>query len=122
MYESPVEANDETLSDELVGKKIVSIDTGNNEIVLNDGTVLELEDNQECCAWFNVDGITEIDLDDNIVTAVREEATTLSDPNESAFDMVILSRDKTLARIQVDGDVSNGYYCHSIILKVRQGK
>ena len=101
------------LTNELLGHKITAINRSNNSLILDDGTVLKFKDAGECCSWWAVDNIDEIDLEDNIVTDV------IRWPGENeAFTLNILSRDKKIAAISVIGTAGTGYYCHSVRLLV----
>ena len=104
------------LSPLMVGNKIVAI--VGNEITLSNGTVLEIEDTADCCAWF--DGKVEaINLDDNMVTACEwVELPEVEDCLER-YTINILSADKVLAKIDIEGDSSSGYYCSSVNLIVK---
>ena len=116
------DADASDLSKEMVGKSIVRIDEEKSTIALNDGTVLELESDFGCCAWFEVMSMKAIDVEDNVITAVNNEDSTLKngDRSSGAFDIVVLSRQKEIARVQIDGDPTSGYYCSSVRMVVRK--
>lgn len=120
MCDGFLEVSDETLAAELVGKTIVSVDKGKYEvdIELDDGTVLVIENNHEYWNWFDVYDVPEINLVNTPVTEVREVMTTMIDPEEDAFDVVVLSGDTTVIRMQIDGYLASGVYCHSVALSV----
>lgn len=104
------------LEDALIGKSIVAAEGG--EIVLSDGTVLEIEDTADCCAWYE-GTVRAIDLSDNVVTGVRFDDTgDPDDPYKDHYTLTILSSVTELAAVDIDGDPGSGYYVHSVNLKV----
>lgn len=112
------------LAEQLTGKSIVSV--SGDSMTLNDGTVLELEDTADCCAWFS-GSLEVIDLSDNMITNVEHvnrdpEDGSGHDEYDEHYSLHILSAHKLIAKVNIDGNASSGYYCHSINLKVRAGK
>ena len=106
----------EDLAKELVGKHIVAATDGT--ITLSDGTALIIEDTSDCCAYIN--GVIEnIDLSDNVITAVEYEDADMEEYDEH-WKLNVLSNDKRVLAIDIDGTSSNGYYCHSINLVVKR--
>lgn len=106
------------LAENLVGKSIKGI--AGDTIELTDGTVLELEDTGDCCAYFN-GSLEVIDLTDNAITSVKHvdrEPKDDSDYDEH-WSLHILSAHKLIAKVNIDGNATSGYYCHSINLKVK---
>ena len=101
---------DEDLAKELVGKKIVGIE--GNALKLSDGTRLEFEDAADCCAYFNAD-IEAIDLEDNAITKINHIDTD-ENGNDEKWSLHILSRHKLIAKVNIEGKLGTGYYCHSI--------
>lgn len=104
------------LEKHVLGKRVTEVNTERNTITLDDGTVLEFEGASECCAWFAAN-LKAGELTDNMVTAVREEEAECPDARES-WSLHILAGDTRLASVDICGDSSNGYYCHSIILNI----
>jgi hypothetical protein len=102
----------------LIGKVITRIDEGAGTITLNDGTILQLEDTSSCCAWFDGE-LKKIDLTENAITAVAVKDLGQSDYDEH-WELVVLSADRAVCAIEIEGDSSNGYYCHSINLVVKK--
>lgn len=107
---------DKDLEAELVGKRIVKIDTDENTLTLHDGTVLIFEDSSECCAWFEAQ-LEEKNLTDNAITHVTEEECTSEDAPE-AWVVHVFAADTNIVDVSIQGDPTSGYYCHSIDLKV----
>lgn len=107
------------LAKHLVGKSISSI--ANNTIELTDGSTLEIEDAADCCAWFTGE-VKAFDFSDNVITSVtREEATTSEEWNE-AWKLQVFSAHKVIAEVNIEGNPTSGYYCHSVGLRVKAPK
>ena len=104
---------DQDLAGELVGKKIVKIDTENSTMTLHDGTVLKFHDASDCCAWFEAE-LEEKNLTDNAITHV----TTSGQYGDESWTIHILAANKHIADVNITGDEGSGYYCHSISLEV----
>lgn len=103
---------DRDLAGEIIGKRIVEIDADENTMTLHDGTVLEFQDVQECCAWFEAE-LKEKNLTDNAITHV-----TMSGEYGDAWSIHILAANTHIADVNITGDKGTGYYCHSIELEV----
>lgn len=111
------------LEDEVVGKTVTSVDTESNTITLSNGTVLGFEDNEDCCAWFSAE-LEAGNLTDNAVTAIK---VTGDDPyedssSETDYTIHILAANTKIADVTITGSAGTGYYCHSIILNVKEKK
>lgn len=104
---------DGDLEQELVGKKIVKIDTENSTMTLHDGTVLKFHDASDCCAWFAAE-LEEKNLTDNAITHV----TTSGQYGDESWTIHILAANKHIADVHIWGDEGSGYYCHSINLEI----
>lgn len=102
------------LEEQLVGKSITAIDE--RAITLGDGTTLEIQDTDDCCAWFNGE-VRAIDLSDNVVTGVRHDERENADYLDT-YTLTILSSVTELAAVDIMGDPTSGYYVHSVNLKV----
>ena len=113
------------LEERLVGHSIVSINEHDQTITLDNGTVLELIDEADCCAFYEVTAMKAIDIEDNIVTAVQckllDGTIEYNDDVDGPYTLVVLSKDKQIAAIDIDGTPGSGYYCHSVTLYVREG-
>lgn len=109
---------EDDLKDLVLGHKIVFVDTERNSLLLDSGVVLTVESVHECCAWFQ--GIVhEGKVVDNVVTAVN--TTYPENPSaEEEFTIHIIADSTEVANINVTGDPSSGYYCHSVSLQVRE--
>lgn len=107
------------LARHLIGKSITAIDDENGVITLSDGTQLELSDASDCCAWFE-GKLRTIDLTENAITAVREDSHEADSAYDEAWKLTVLSVDKEVCAIEIVGNASSGYYCHSIELVVRK--
>lgn len=105
------------LAENLVGRKIVSVNTGTPSCTLDDGTVLEFVDTYDCCAWFE-SAITHIDLDDNAIMSVEVVQPEKSELPEE-YSINILTVDKNVMALEIMGDPTSGYYCKSINLVVK---
>lgn len=110
----------DSIKEYLVGHMIVSIDEYHGEMTLDNGTVLELIDARECCAWYDAIIGNDIKLK-TIITDVDEEPDYDSDEVE-AYRIVILGEDCRIGTINVVGDPTSGYYCHSAYFSVRVKK
>ena len=110
----------DSIKEYLVGRMIVSIDEYHGEMTLDNGTVLELIDAHECCAWYDAVIGNDIKLK-TIITDVDEEPDDDSDAVE-AYRIVILGEDCRIGTINVVGDPTSGYYCHSAYFSVRVKK
>lgn len=106
------------LASRIIGRSIRVIE--GNTITLDDGTVLELEDEADCCAWFAAT-IEVIDLTENVITNVVEVATPHDeDDGIQSWSLHILSRHQLLAKVNIEGDPTSGYYCQSVNLIVHR--
>jgi hypothetical protein len=74
-------------------------------------------DAEDCCAWFEGD-IKALDFADNLVTGVEFVDSQIQGVPE-AWTLRVLSNHKVLAEINIQGDSSNGYYCHSVNLLIK---
>ena len=112
---------EEDLKGQLIGKRIVEINEEDGEITLDDGTTLQIEDTVDCCAWFE-GALKKIDLTENAITDVSIEHVSKDDPEDydEHWKLVVLSADKAVCAIEIDGNAASGYYCHSINLIVRK--
>ena len=108
-----IDMTDQDLARELVGKKIVKINTEYNTITLHDGTVLKFNDVSDCCAWFEAE-LEEKNLTDNAITRV----TTSGQYDDESWTIHILAADKNIADVHIRGDEGTGYYCQSIELEI----
>ena len=114
------ELSADSIKEYLVGHMIVSIDEYHGEMTLDNGTVLELIDAHECCAWYDAVIGDDIKLK-TIITDVDEEPDDDSDAVE-AYRIVILGEDCRIGTIDITGDPTSGYYCHSAYFSVRVKK
>ena len=108
--------SDTDLRDEVVGKKIISVN--DSSCTLDDGTVLVFEDTSDCCAWFAAE-VKAGTLVDSTITGVEVEGRDV--PNEwvaEAYTIHVLSADTRVMAVEIEGDASSGYYCHSINLEI----
>ena len=111
---------DMTFSDlerELIGKTVVEIDESENTLTLNDGRKLAFRDTGDCCAWFEAN-LREGNLTDNAITALK-----VTDRQEEVYDdedytIHILAANEKIADLDINGNPTSGYYCHSIDLEI----
>ena len=119
MKESTVyDMTDHDLAMQLVGKSVKAI--AGTTIELTDGTVLNLEDTSDCCAWFRGD-VEAFDFGDNVITAVERHDVETEDDYSEAWSLHVLSAHKLIAKVNIEGDPTSGYYCHSVNLRVKVG-
>ena len=116
MNETIYDMSDRDLAEQLVGKSIKSI--AGSTIELTDGTVLEIEDTSDCCAWFRGD-IEAFDFNDNVITAVETHDAEAEDEYTEAWSLHVLSAHTLIAKVNIEGDPTSGYYCHSVNLTVK---
>ncbi|GAA2545862.1 hypothetical protein HD598_002143 [Neomicrococcus aestuarii] len=118
MSERIYDLGEQDLASLLIGKTITEINEETREITLSDRTVLQLEDVQDCCAYF--DGILKkIDLTENAITAVQYKNLG-EDEYDEHWELTVLSVDKAVCAIEIDGNSTSGYYCHSIALIIKK--
>lgn len=103
----------------LIGCTVTKIDEGDNALTLDDGRVLKFRDTADCCAWFNGE-LRAGNLTDNAITAVK--VTEHQDPEDvygnEDYTIHILAADKNIADLDITGNPTSGYYCHSINLDI----
>lgn len=109
---------DRDLAEQLVGKSIKTI--AGETIELTDGTVLEIQGTSDCCAWFQGD-IEAFDFDDNVITAVEEHDAEAWYEDDEAWSLHVVSAHKLIAKVNIEGNATSGYYCHSVNLIVKAG-
>ena len=110
----------EDLERELIGKSIVEIDESGNNLMLNDGTILEFRDTADCCAWFDAN-LRAGNLTDNAITAIK----VTDRPGEYVcedYTIHIFAANKKIADLDINGNPTSGYYCHSINLAIYNPK
>lgn len=114
-------AEPEDIAKVLIGRRVVRIDEDAATLTLDNGTKVVLEDGGDCCAWFSA-AIKEIDLDDNLVTGYRVEDIITEDEGDGEFKYVmhVLSNNKNLADITIEGYPGSGYYGSSINMIVKE--
>jgi hypothetical protein len=104
------------LSKAIVGSSILAIDK--NKITLSSGKTLEIENTSDCCAWFEGD-IKAFDFKDNVVTGIEQVEREGTANAPEAWTLKVLSNHRTIAEIDIEGDSSSGYYCHSVNLRIK---
>ena len=100
---------------ELIGKRIVALTE--STVILDDGSVLQIEDGGDCCAWFS-GAFRALDLDDNAITRVEHVDRGKEDKDD--WSLNIYTAHKQIAAVDIDGNPSSGYYGSSINLVVRR--
>lgn len=107
------------LERELIGRTVTNIDVRKCALTLDDGRVLKFQDTRDCCAWFNGE-LRAGNLTDNAITAIK--VTEHQDPEDvygdEDYTIHILAADKTIADLDITGNPTSGYYCHSIDLEI----
>lgn len=108
---------DQDLAGELIGKRIVEIDADANTMTLHDGTVLTFQDTYDCCAWFEAE-LKEHNLTDNAITRVTTSNKHCGEYGDESWSIHILAADQRVADLNITGNPTSGYYCHSINLDI----
>ena len=104
------------LAEHLVGKSIRSI--SGDTIELTDGTVLEVEDAGDCCAWFAGD-VKAFDFVNNVITGVTRLDLDSTESAPERWSLQVYSAHKLIAEVNIEGDSTSGYYGHSVNMTVR---
>ena len=99
----------------LIGKSVTA--TTEDSITLSDGTMLRIEDTGDCCAWFE-GAVRSIDLSDNIITGVRVDDRQECDYDDEDYTITVLSASTELLGVDITGNPTSGYYCHSVNLRI----
>ena len=107
----------EDLERELIGKSIVEIDESGNNLMLNDGTILEFRDTADCCAWFDAN-LRAGNLTDNAITAIKVTDRQTEEYGDEDYTIHIFAANKKIADLDINGNPTSGYYCHSINLNI----
>ena len=111
----------EDLERELIGKSIVEIDESGNNLTLNDGTILEFRDTADCCAWFGAN-LRAGNLTDNAITAIKVTDRQEEEYADEDYTIHIFAANKKIADLDINGNPTSGYYCHSINLAIYNPK
>ena len=105
----------------LIGRTVTSIDERNNTLTLDDGRLLEFKDTNDCCAWFNAN-LTAGNLTDNAITAIKVTDRQEEEYGDEDYTIHILAANKKIADLDINGNPTSGYYCHSINLNIHTPK
>lgn len=105
------------LKRELVGRSITSIDESENTLTLDDGRKLVFKDTWDCCAWFNAN-LKAGNLTDNAITAIKVTDRPQEEYGDEDYTIHIFAANKKIADLDINGNPSSGYYCHSINLDI----
>lgn len=107
------------LGEHLLGRKIVAAER--DTITLDDGTTLTLVGVSDGCAWFEPSDVYNVNLSDNVVTAVNE---TYKEEEEvwagETYTIHVLSGEDKILDFDVNRNPTSGYYCRGITLEVRK--
>ena len=112
-------------ADTMVGRRIVSL--GDNYLILDDGTRLDLYIDSDCCALGRVDAFRSIrNLEQATITRVEETHTGSAYGDEDdgyeysdSYRITIFGGDRTLAELDHTIDYgNNGYYCSQVEVDV----
>ena len=109
------------LERELIGKTVTAIDESENKLTLNDGTTLEFQDTFDCCAWFNAN-LRAGNLTDNAITAIKVTDRQEEEYGDEDYTIHIFAANKKIADLDIDGNPTSGFYCHSINLGIYNPK
>ncbi|ATW58461.1 hypothetical protein SEA_C3PO_61 [Corynebacterium phage C3PO] len=107
----------EDLEKELIGKTVVAIDESENTLTLNDGRKLKFRDTADCCAWFNGE-LSAGNLTDNAVTALKVTDRQKEEYADEDYTIHIFAANNKIADLDINGNPTSGYYCHSINLEI----
>lgn len=105
------------LEKELIGKTVVEIDERENTLTLNDGRKLAFRDTSDCCAWF-VANLRAGNLTDNAITAIKVTDRQEEEYSDEDYTIHIFAANKNIADLDITGNPTSGYYCHSINLEI----
>ena len=112
----------EAFADTMVGRRITSL--GDDYLVLDDGTRLDLYIDSDCCALGRVDAFRSIrNLEQATITRVEETHTGSArgdeDDGYDTYRITIFGGDRTLAELDHTIDYgSNGYYLSQVEVDV----
>ena len=111
----------EAFADTMVGRRITHL--GDDYLVLDDGTRLDLYIDSDCCAVGSVDAFRSIrNLEQATITRVEEVRTSSADEEDDEYNdtyrITLFGGDKTIAELDHTTDYSNGYYCSSVEVNV----
>lgn len=104
------------LAGEMVGRSIKAI--AGNTIELSDGTTLEVESAGDCCAWFTGD-VKAFDFANNVITGVTHVDRDPTDDVPERWSLQVYSGHKLIAKVNIEGDSTSGYYGHSVSMTVK---
>lgn len=105
------------LKKELIGKTVVEIDESENTLTLNDGRKLAFRSTSDCCAWFNAN-LRSGNLTDNAITAIKVTDRQKEEYADEDYTIHILAANNKIADLDINGNPTSGYYCHSINLEI----
>lgn len=107
------------LKEILVGHKVVSVCLETGQLLLDNGTVLEVQKEADyCCSYVELTGLF---TTDNIITDVRiEDDEGDYDSHEGDYKawIQVITEAGPINIATADGDASNGYYLHGFALAV----
>jgi hypothetical protein len=113
-----MEQSREDLESAIVGRKIVEVVMGQYQklqLVLDNGKVVTLQENAECCAYTTINGWrVDESAPDNVITNVTV--------NDGYSEWFILSEAAEVMRIDVDWSEGSGYYMYGFSIKVEEGE
>lgn len=107
----------EDLERELIGRTITNIDESSNELTLDDGRVLQFRETGDCCAWFDAN-LKAGNLTDNAITALKVTDRQEEEYGDEDYTIHILAANKKIADLDINGNATSGFYCHSINLDI----
>ena len=122
--EYPDTVRDMTVQDlerELIGRTITSIDESTNTLTLDDGRKLVFKDTFDCCAWFNAN-LKAGNLTDNAITAIKVTDRQEEEYGDEDYTIHIFAANNKIADLDINGNPTSGYYCHSIDLTIHTPK
>lgn len=105
------------LERQLIGRTITVIDETENTLTLDDGRKLAFKDTHDCCAWFNAN-LKAGNLTDNAITAIKVTDRPQEEYGDEDYTLHIFAANKKIADLDINGNPTSGYYCHSINLDI----
>lgn len=105
----------------LIGRTVTNIDEDEKTLTLDDGRVLEFRNTWDCCAWFEAE-LSAGNLTDNAITALKVTDRQEEEYGDEDYTIHILAANKKIADLDISGNPTSGYYCHSINLDIHTPK
>ena len=110
------ECDEEKIKELLIGRK-VKVD-GNN-LILDNGIILEIEANRGCGGWYSITKLNEVDnAIINVEFVCDGDVEGIDD--DTSYKIFVFCEDTRIKLLQVDGSDGNGYYGTGYTIKVKK--